>query len=80
MNKPDHLYEPHLTAREVSLAPGKDWVPKNYDWSLLQIGSGNGYWLQDQTRTELDAGTVLLLAGTQPGRILASQLNAMSLF
>lgn len=48
-------------------------------WSLVQIGSGSGYWLRDQSRLELDTGTVLLLAENIPGRILASCLNGISL-
>ena len=80
MNKLGQLYEPHLVIREITLPPGKEWLPKTSGWSLIQIGSGNGYWLQEQSRTELEAGTVLLLAGNFPGRILASQLNVMSLF
>jgi AraC-like DNA-binding protein len=77
--KPDHLYAPHLAFREFSLSPGKEWMPKLSGWSLIQITSGNGYWLQEQSRTELEAGTVLLMAGGRQGRVLASQLNVLSL-
>jgi len=79
MNTVEHFYEPHLEVRSFPLAPGKEWRPKLSGWSLIQISNGNGYWLQDQTRTELEAGTVLLLAGDSPGSFLASQLNVLSL-
>ena len=79
MSKPKHLYEPHLVLREFSLSPGKEWLPKLSGWTLMQVGGGNGYWLEGQSRTELEAGTVLLLGGDPQGRILASQLNALSL-
>lgn len=80
MNKPDNFYEPHLEIREIAVSPGKEWRPRLSGWSLIQVGGGNGYWLQEMSRTELAAGTVLLLAGDSPGHVLASQLNAMSLF
>jgi AraC-like DNA-binding protein len=73
------LYEPHLVVREFFLSPGKEWIPKLSGWSLIQINSGTGYWLQEQSRTELETGTVLLMAGDRQGHVLASQLNAMSL-
>lgn len=80
MNKSSHSYEPHLVIREFFLSPGTEWIPKLSGWSLIQINSGNGYWLQELSRTELAAGTVLLLAGdNRPGHVLASQLNTMSL-
>ena len=56
MRKADHLYEPHLVLREFSLSPGKEWLPKLSGWTLMQVGSGNGYWLEGQSRTELEAG------------------------
>lgn len=81
ISKPDHLYESHLVVKEFSLSPGKEWQPKlQSGWSLIQIGCGNGYWLQQQTRTELEAGTVLMISGEGQGRVLASQLNVISLF
>jgi len=65
--------------RMSSLPAGKDWRPQLPGWSLVRIEKGNGYWMEEQTRTELETGTVLLLAGHAPGHVLASQLNAMSL-
>jgi len=48
-------------------------------WSLVQIGSGSGYWLEEQSRLELATGTVLLLCGNSCGRVLASRLTGLSL-
>jgi AraC-like DNA-binding protein len=79
MKKLEYLYEPHLVLKEFSVAPGKEWVPKLPGWSLVRIGGGSGYWLQDQARTELETGTVLLMAEDLQGRMLASQLNVLSL-
>ena len=64
--------------REFTLPAGKEWCPQLSDWSLVQVKKGHGYWLQDQTRAELATGTILLLAGASPGRVLVSQLNTMT--
>ncbi len=80
MKKPDELYNEHLLIREFSVLPGEEWVPKFPGWSLIQVGSGSGYWLQEQSSTELEAGTVLPVAGNTPGRLRASQLNGMGLY
>ncbi len=77
MKKPDDLYKDHLAIREFSVLPGEEWLPGFSGWSLIQVGSGSGYWLQAQSSTELEAGTVLLVAGNTPGRVRASQLNGM---
>ena len=47
-NQSAHSYQPHLTIREYSVPPGREWVPSLAGWSLLQIGGGMGYWLQGQ--------------------------------
>jgi len=79
MNKANHLYEPHLVVCEVSVLPGGEWAPRSYGWSLIQVESGTGYWLQAQSNTALETGAVLVVAGEAQGRIRASQLNGMSL-
>ena len=79
MNELNHPYAPHLLIRGVSLAPGKELTPQSSGWSLIQVGSGTGYWLQEQRRTELETGNVLLVAGDVPGRVLASRLSGMML-
>jgi len=80
LNRP---YAPHLLMREHTLAAGKEWVPLLSGWSLIQIGSGNGYWLLGNSRMELEAGTALLIPGDVSGdvcgRVLASCLNGLSL-
>jgi AraC-like DNA-binding protein len=78
MNTVDHFYEPHLTIRESSIAPGKEWLPRLADWSLVQVEEGMGYWLQTPSSIDLKTGTVLLVFGDGQGRIRASQLNSMS--
>jgi AraC-like DNA-binding protein len=78
-NKAHRPYAPHLVVREVSLAPGKEWSPQMPGWSLIQVASGAGYWRQGTASVELEAGAVLLVAGTVAGSLLASRLNGVSL-
>ena len=80
MMKPERIYEPHLTVREFSVAPGGEWTPRSPGWSLIQIEKGTGYFLQPQSSLELETGTVLLLAGRTQGSIRASQLGGLSLY
>ncbi len=80
MNKLDRLYETHLVVRKSTTPPGGEWVPRSPGWSLIQVESGMGYWLQAQSSVEIETGTVLLVAGDVPGRIRASQLNGLSLY
>ncbi|HZI32841.1 MAG TPA: hypothetical protein VFF11_10905, partial [Candidatus Binatia bacterium] len=79
MNKPANLYESHLALRECSLLPGGEWRPTLPGWSLIQISRGTGYWLQSQSRTELETGSVLLAAGNQSGYVRASLLGDLTL-
>lgn len=79
MSKPDQVYEPHLVIREFSVLPGGEWMPRSSGWSVVQVGAGTGYWLQAQSSTELETGTLLLVAGAGQGRVRASQLNGLSL-
>ena len=60
--------------------PGKEWLPRPSDWSLIQVEEGVGYWLQGPVSIELKTGAVLLVYGDGLGRIRASQLNSMSLY
>ncbi len=80
MMKPERIYEPHLTIREFSVPPGGEWTPRVPGWSLIQIKQGTGYFLQPQASLELETGTALLLAGSAPGTIRASQLGGLSLY
>jgi len=80
MKKPERIYEPHLVIREFSVPPGGEWVPRSPGWSLIQITRGTGYCLQPQLSRELETGTVLLVAGSAPGSVRASQLGGLSLF
>ena len=80
MKKQQLGYEPHLSIREFSVPPGKEWGPQSPGWFLIQVASGTGYYLQPTSSRELETGVVLLVAGHQPGNIRASQLGGLSLF
>jgi len=72
-------YAPHLQVREVVLSAGKEWVPPVSGWTLIQVSGGTGYWMDGQSRVELAAEMLLLLAGDKAGHILASCLNGLAL-
>ena len=74
----DRTYEPHLTIREHSLAPGAEWLPRLFGWSLIQISAGNGYLLHPRGNQELEPGMLLLLSAGNPGSIRASQLGGLT--
>jgi AraC-like DNA-binding protein len=74
-----HPYAPHLVIREFPLAPSKEWEPQLPGWSLIQIESGSGYWLQGQSRVGLETGAILVVSEEARGRVLASCLNGMVL-
>ena len=65
--------------REFSVPPGREWTPQLNGWILVQIGEGAGYWIHGQSRTELAAGSLLLIANPAEGKILSSQLGEMNL-
>lgn len=79
MKKPAQSYESHLVLREFSLPPGGEWRPGLPGWSLFQISMGTGYWLQGQSRTELEPGMILLVAGNVSGQVRASLLGGLAL-
>lgn len=79
MKKTEHFYIPHLAFREFSVSAGADWLPKLSGWSLIQIKTGSGYWLQANSSKELEIGSVLFVAGAFAGSIRASQLNGLDL-
>ena len=79
MNTPARWHESHLTFKEFSLEPGGEWQPSLPGWALARIGSGTGYWLEVQSSTALEAGTVLLVAEGVAGCVRASQLKKLSL-
>lgn len=78
-NGRNHPYTPQLQIQARALAPGEEWAPQSAGWSVIQISDGNGYWLQGQSRTGLETGSVVLAAGAAPGRVLASCLNGLAL-
>jgi AraC-like DNA-binding protein len=80
MNRPERAYQPHLAIREFSVPPGGEWVPRSTGWSLIQIERGTGYLLQPQSSLELETGTALLVAGSAPWSIRASQLGELGLY
>ena len=63
VNAAHQPYAPHLLVNELSLDAGKEWTPMRSDWTLILLGSGNGYWIEEQSRRELPSGSLVLTAG-----------------
>jgi AraC-like DNA-binding protein len=78
-NGGSHSYAPQLQVQAFSLGAGEEWKLPAPGWSLIQVGSGSGYWLQGQSKRELETGAVVLAPGEVRGRVLASCLNGMLL-
>lgn len=79
MAKLNHSYEPHLTVRQLTLPPGGEWAPHFPAWIILQITSGNGYWLHPETCRALETGTVIAATPQVVGSIRASQMGELTL-
>lgn len=77
MKKSKRSYEPHLSIREISIAPGEEWQPRSPGWSLLQVATGAGYWMQPQLNLEVASGLVLVVNPGLEGTFRASKLGAM---
>jgi len=55
-------------------------VPRFSGWSLIQVGSGTGYFLKSGMNQGLEPGMVLLLSAEVLGNIRASQLGGLSIY
>ena len=80
MKKSEQPYERHLAFRELPIPAGGEWTMRLTGWSVIQVRNGTGYYLQPQMNQELEAGSVLLIAGGAKGIIRASQLGNLTLF
>lgn len=78
MKKVNFVYEPHLVFRQHSIAPKGEWTPRFSGLAFIQVSRGNGYFLKSQVNQELSTGTVLVVSGTAPGTIRASQIGEFS--
>jgi AraC-like DNA-binding protein len=71
-------YELHLTVREASLSAGMEWPASLSNWVMLQIESGNGYWMHTRQNSQLEPGTVVLLPPDSESSVRASQMGGLS--
>ena len=70
-------YPGHLCLELVELAPSSEWSPAFPDWCFLQIGEGQGYWLDKASVRELNSGDMVSLSPLRAGRFRASQLGCV---
>jgi AraC-like DNA-binding protein len=78
MKNADRHYEGHLHLWEFSVPAGGEWSSPLTGWSVLKVGNGTGYYLQQQVNQELETGSVVMIPDGVSGRIRASQLGALS--
>lgn len=76
--KSNGAYELHLTVRETSLSAGMEWPASHSNWLMLQVESGNGYWMHSRQNSQLEPGTVLLLPPDSESSLRASQMSGLS--
>ncbi len=50
-------YELHLTIREASLSAGTEWSSRFFNWLMIRIDSGTGYWMHVRQNLELEPGS-----------------------
>jgi len=77
--KADSGFSPHLLIEEVVTQAGDEWEPRMPGWSLIQVRSGEGYWLHPRANQKLEAGAMLLLADPAQGCLRASLLGEVFL-
>lgn len=68
-------YQPHLAVQQKNLPVGGEWSPAFGGWCLIQVTSGNGYWLHPRLNRQLEPGVLLILSTQVRGSIRASQLG-----
>src|SRR5262249_47754462 len=64
---------------ELTLPPGGEWPHQSAGWAIIQISSGNGFWLQPNLNRELETGTVMALSPHAQGNLRSSQANGLTL-
>jgi hemolysin activation/secretion protein/AraC-like DNA-binding protein len=72
--------EPHLLLQELTLRPSGEWTPRHYEWFMVRVAEGVGYWLQAGVAArQLSAGDCLIATGNSDGVLRASQLDPLKL-
>jgi hemolysin activation/secretion protein/AraC-like DNA-binding protein len=72
--------ERHLLLQELTLRPSGEWTPRHYEWFMVRVAEGVGYWLQAGVAArQLSAGDCLIATGNSDGVLRASQLDPLKL-
>lgn len=69
----------HLLVNELTLAPSSEWTIPFADWCFLQVGDGQGYWLEPGASVAVHPGEVLVVSPHRRGGFRASQLGQVLL-
>ena len=72
--------ERHLLLQELTLRPSGEWAPRHYEWFMVRVAEGVGYWLQPGVAARpLSPGDCLIATGNSNGVLRASQLDPLKL-
>jgi hemolysin activation/secretion protein/AraC-like DNA-binding protein len=71
--------ERHLILQELTLRPSGEWTPQFRGWLVARVAEGSGYWLQDGSARELNAGDGFVMSGNVRALLRASQLGLLKL-
>src|ERR1039458_10836360 len=72
--------ERHLLLQELTLRPSGEWTPRHYEWFMVRVAEGVGYWLQPGAcARQLSAGGGLLASSSSNGLLRDSQLRRVEM-
>ncbi|MGA2279252.1 MAG: helix-turn-helix domain-containing protein [Verrucomicrobiota bacterium] len=72
--------ERHLLLQELTLRPSGEWAPYHFEWFMVRVADGIGYWLQPGVAArQLSPGDCLIATGKSNGVLRASQLDPLKL-
>jgi hemolysin activation/secretion protein/AraC-like DNA-binding protein len=72
--------ERHLLLQELILRPSGEWAPRHYEWFMVRVAEGVGYWLQPGAAAcQLSPGDCLLASNSSNGVLRGSQLGPLKL-
>ena len=62
------------------MRPSGEWISRHYEWFMVRVAEGVGYWLQAGVAAhQLSAGDCLIATGNSNGVLRASQLGLLKL-
>src|ERR1039458_6982549 len=71
--------ERHLLLQELTLRPSGEWTPRHYEWFMVRVAEGVGYWLQPgAVARQLSAGDGLLASSSSTSTACSRSRNGIN--